>query len=109
MISVSLPFGCGWVRTTIRPRAPGLPWGMPETFGWLEVDMIGEQLAIRHPDRDPMLIRFTELRRLVEALPGFKEEPGHPVNEKILETIQAHWIEEKQDLADDQDEDDDDD
>lgn len=76
---------------------------MSETFGWLEVDLIGERLALSHPDRDPMAIRFTELRKLVEALPGFKEESGHPVNEKILETIQARWIEEKEDLADDED------
>lgn len=87
------------------PTAPStrLPSFMPETFGWLEVDIIGEQLAERHPDRDPMAIRFTELRRLVEGLPGFKEEPGHPVNEKILETIQARWIEEREELADDED------
>lgn len=76
---------------------------MPESFGWLDVDLIGELLARRHPDRDPLTVRFTELRALVAGLAGFREEPGHPVNEKILETIQARWIEEKEDL-DDEDE-----
>ena len=30
-------------------------------------------------------------------LPGLREEPGHPVNERILETIQAKWVEERED------------
>ncbi len=66
-----------------------------DTFGWLEVDLIGELLAEQHPKRDPLRISFTELKALVQALPGFKEEPGHPCNEKILEHIQAAWIEER--------------
>ncbi len=64
------------------------------TFGWLETELIGELLAEAHPDKDPLRMRFVELRALVTALPGFREEPGHPVNEKILEHIQAAWIEE---------------
>lgn len=71
------------------------------TFGWLETELIGERLAERHRDRDPMTIGFPELRRLVEALPGFREEPGHPVNERILESIQANWIDEREGSADD--------
>lgn len=66
-----------------------------KTFGWLEVDRIGEELADAHPDIDPLTVRFTDLRRLVEALPGFQAEPGHPVNERILETIQLRWRGEK--------------
>jgi FeS assembly protein IscX len=64
-----------------------------DTFGWLDVEEIGERLAERHRDADPLSVRFTDLKRMVEAMPGFREEPGHPVNEKILETIQKHWIE----------------
>ena len=75
---------------------------MPPTFGWLEVDLIGELLAEHHPAKDPMRVNFVELKKLVQSLPGFQEEPGHPCNEKILETIQANWIREKQDLADDE-------
>jgi FeS assembly protein IscX len=60
---------------------------------WLDVEEIGEALAAAHPTRDPMRIRFTELRALVLALPCFKEQPGHPSNERILEEIQRCWIE----------------
>lgn len=70
-------------------------------FGWLDVRLIGELLAERHPDKDPMTTGFPELRRLVMSLPGFHEEPGHPSNERILEEIQRFWIEEREDLADD--------
>ena len=66
-----------------------------DTFGWLEVDFIGELLHEHFPDRDPVRIGFVELKKLVIALPGFREEPGHGVNEKILEHIQAAWIEER--------------
>jgi FeS assembly protein IscX len=66
-----------------------------KSFGWLEVDRIAEALADAHPGVDPLKVRFTELRRYVEALPSFKEEPGHPVNEKILEAIQMSWNGEK--------------
>jgi FeS assembly protein IscX len=41
-----------------------------------------------------------ELRRLVSSLEGFREQPGHPCNEKILEAIQGHWITERADLRD---------
>lgn len=62
-----------------------------ERFGWLDVDLIGEKLAEVYRGRDPLRVRFTELRALVESLPGFEPDPDHPVNEKILETIQAEW------------------
>lgn len=77
---------------------------MGRSFGWLDVQRIGEELADRHPDLDPYNVRFTELRSLVEALPGFDPDPSHPVNEKILETIQANWAEEREGLASDDDE-----
>jgi FeS assembly protein IscX len=64
------------------------------TFHWLDVDLIGEKLAEAHPGKDPLGVRFVDLRKLVEALPGFAEQPGHPVNERILETIQQRWHEE---------------
>ncbi len=74
-----------------------------QTFGWLEVERIAEELAQAHPDVDPLTVKFVDLRRLAERLPGFKEVPGHPVNEKILETIQMRWYEEREDLAEDED------
>ncbi len=74
---------------------------MSKTFGWLDVTRIAEELADRHPDMDPLTVKFVDLRKMVTELPGFEEEPGHPVNEKILETIQMYWNGER---ADDEDE-----
>lgn len=75
-----------------------------KSFGWLDVQRIGEELADRHADIDPIRVGFTELRRLVLALPGFAADPKHPSNERILEEIQRHWIEEREDLKGDDDE-----
>lgn len=77
---------------------------MPNAIHWLDVDEIAERLYAAHPARDPLAVRFTELRSLVEKLPGFAAQPGHPPNEKILETIQAKWYEEYTDAAEDEDE-----
>jgi len=66
------------------------------TFHWLDVERIAEELADRHPDDDPLTISFPMLKARVQALPGFAEQPGHPVNEKILEAIQQAWIEERE-------------
>ncbi len=70
---------------------------MGERFHWLDVDLIGELLAEAHPRRDPLSVRFVELRKMVEALPGFEAQAGHAVNEKILETIQQRWLDERAD------------
>ena len=40
---------------------------------------------------------------MVEHLEGFEAQPGHPVNERILETIQALWTAERDDEAADDD------
>lgn len=66
-----------------------------DSVHWLDVEEIGEMLHERHPEKDPVRIGFVELKQLVLALPDFKERPGHPCNEKILEHIQAAWINEK--------------
>ncbi|MEI7658131.1 MAG: Fe-S cluster assembly protein IscX [Phycisphaerae bacterium] len=71
-----------------------------ESFHWLDVELIGELLAERFPDRDALRTSFVELKRLVTSLEGFREEPGHPCNEKILEAIQARWIAEREDFRD---------
>jgi FeS assembly protein IscX len=72
---------------------------MGMTFGWLEVDRIAEGLLAAHPKVDPVGVRFTDLKRMVAGLPGFVEDPKHPANERILETIQARWIEEREDAG----------
>lgn len=66
-----------------------------DTFHWLDVERIGEELALRHADLDPLSISFPRLKALVVDLPGFREQPGHPCNERILEAIQQAWIDER--------------
>jgi FeS assembly protein IscX len=68
-----------------------------DTFHWLDVERIAEELALHHPDVDPLAVSFPQLRDLVAGLPGFTARPGHPANEKILETIQSLWHEERGD------------
>jgi FeS assembly protein IscX len=63
---------------------------------WLDVQRIAEELADRHDDVDPVGVSFPKLKAMVEALPGFKEQPGHPCNERILEAIQQAWIDERE-------------
>lgn len=68
---------------------------MSDTYHWLDIDLIAEDLAEFHGDRDPMSISFPELKRLVQELDDFEEQAGHPCNERILEAIQAAWIKER--------------
>lgn len=72
---------------------------MSETFHWLDVQRIAEELADAHPALDPVRVNFVELRDLVRGLDGFEEQAGHPVNERILESIQRLWIEEREGLG----------
>ena len=67
-----------------------------KSFHWLDVQRIAEELADRHDGVNPLTITFPRLKSMVQELPGFKEEVGHPCNEKILEAIQQAWIEETQ-------------
>lgn len=66
---------------------------MDDTLHWLDVEEIAEELDEAHPGIDPLRLGFPKLRSLVEGLPNFREREGHPCNERILETIQANWIE----------------
>lgn len=68
---------------------------MSDALGWLDVEEIALRLHEAHPGVDPLALRFTALRALVEALPGFAPDPEHPVNERILETIQGVWHDER--------------
>jgi FeS assembly protein IscX len=54
---------------------------------------IAVALADAHPEVDPKAVRFTDLFRWVQALPGFEDDPKR-CGEKILEAIQMAWIEE---------------
>jgi len=69
-----------------------------DSFHWLDIERIAEELADAHPGSDPLEVNFVDLRDMVEALVGFEADPQHPVNERILETIQGLWNEEYRDL-----------
>ena len=61
---------------------------------WTDVLEIAIQLAESKPDVDPVSVNFVDLRKWVMELPDFDDLPEH-CGEKILEAIQAHWIEER--------------
>jgi FeS assembly protein IscX len=61
---------------------------------WTDVTDIAIALDEAHPDQDPQFVRFTDLHAWVCALEGFADAPDHS-NEKILEAIQAAWIDER--------------
>jgi FeS assembly protein IscX len=60
---------------------------------WIDSRDIAIALAEKHPDVDPATVRFTQLRQWVLELDGFDDDAGRS-GEKILEAIQAAWIEE---------------
>ena len=60
---------------------------------WTDSREIAIALAETHPDVDPERINFVDLRNWVLALDGFDDDPKRS-GEKILEAIQAAWIEE---------------
>jgi FeS assembly protein IscX len=60
---------------------------------WTDTLEIAIQLAEAHPDIDPGTIRFTDLHRWVTELAEFSDDPKRS-GEKILEAIQAAWMDE---------------
>lgn len=60
---------------------------------WIDSLDIALCLLEKFPDVDPLQARFTDLFDWVIALEGFDDDPEH-CNERILEAIQSHWIEE---------------
>ena len=67
---------------------------MPRKLKWTDVNDIAIELDEAHPDADVVNLRFTDLWKWVQVLPGFEDDPGKS-NEKILEAIQAAWLEER--------------
>ena len=62
---------------------------------WLDVLDIAIELNDRFPDMDPQWISFPDLHKKICNLDNFIGDPEKS-NEKILEAIQMHWIEENQ-------------
>ncbi len=61
---------------------------------WTDTREIAIALFEANPERDPLSLRFTDLHKMVCSLPGFEGEPKES-NEKILESIQMHWLDER--------------
>ena len=59
-----------------------------------DIHEIAIELEERHPDADVVNLRFTDLWKWVQELPGFADDPQKS-NEKILEAIQMAWLEER--------------
>ena len=60
---------------------------------WTDIQDIAIELSEEHPRVDPLTLNFVDLRNWVLALEGFDDDPER-CGEKILEAIQAAWIEE---------------
>ncbi len=60
---------------------------------WADITDIAIELQELHPDTDPLTVNFVDLRQWVLGLPGFEGDPGR-CGEKLLEAIQAAWIDE---------------
>lgn len=60
---------------------------------WVDVHDIAIQLAEHYPEINPLTINFVTLRQKVLDLPVFDDDPNR-CNEKILEAIQSHWLDE---------------
>ena len=61
---------------------------------WEDSLDIAIELLERYPEVDPQYIRFTDLHEWIIKLEDFDDDPQRS-NEKILESIQMNWIEEK--------------
>ena len=60
---------------------------------WADITDIAIELCEAHPDIDPLTLNFVNLRQWVLDLPDFEGDPAH-CGEKLLEAIQAAWIDE---------------
>jgi FeS assembly protein IscX len=60
---------------------------------WIDVRDIAIALSEKFPEIDPTTVRFVDLHNYVVDLAGFDDDHTRG-GEKVLEAIQATWIEE---------------
>ncbi len=60
---------------------------------WADITRIAEELHDKFPDIDPLTVRFVDLHNWVVELEDFDDDHSRG-GEKVLEAIQAAWIEE---------------
>jgi len=63
---------------------------------WDDAEDIGIALYEKHPDTDPLSVRFTDLHRWVTELDEFTGDPAASTEAK-LEAVQMAWYEEWKD------------
>ena len=66
---------------------------MPKDLTWDDAEDIGILLSEKHPQIDPLSVRFVDLHRYVAELAEFKDDPKKS-NEGKLEAIQMAWQDE---------------
>lgn len=69
---------------------------MPKELTWDNAVDIGVLLSEKHPEIEPLNLRFTDLHRYVTELPEFRDDPKNS-NEGKLEAIQMAWHDEVMD------------
>ena len=62
---------------------------------WIDTFDIAIELDETYPDVSPRTVYFVDLRNWIVALDVFDDDPEHSC-EKVLEDIQAAWIEERE-------------
>ena len=60
---------------------------------WIDVRDIAIALSEKYPEVDPSTVRFVDLHNWVVGLEGFDDDHRRG-GEKVLEAIQANWIDE---------------
>jgi FeS assembly protein IscX len=60
---------------------------------WTDITAIAEALYDKHPDIDPLTIRFTDLHNWIVDLEEFDDDHTRG-GEKVLEAVQQAWIDE---------------
>ena len=63
---------------------------------WTDIYDIAIELEDTRPEVDILHVRFTDLWKWVQELPGFDDDPAKS-SEKILEAIQMAWLDERED------------
>ncbi len=61
---------------------------------WTDIYEIVIALEDKYPEVDILSVRFTDLWKWVQNLPGF-DDTAERVNERILEAIQMAWLKER--------------
>ena len=64
------------------------------TLKWTDTFEIAIALEEKFPEIDNINLRFTDLHKWILDLDDFQDDPNKS-NEKILESIQMAWIEER--------------